>query len=136
MPIENTDSGYKVTQSISTWLGDTKYNNREQSCGVAVDFTIRNVRQALDVLRGSKQSPILLARAISITKGALTELARPEPQGPMVLVGDENTPAWRNVTATVEGDVLRVQFEASPVIPNNYILVTMYAVPYSGSATA
>jgi hypothetical protein len=136
MPIENTDTGYKVTQSISTWLVDSKYNNREQSCGVAVDFTIRNVRQAVDPLRGSKQSPILLSRAVSLTKGALTELARPEPQGPAVLVGDENSPAWRNVTATIEGDVLRIQFEASPAIPNNYILVTMYAVPYSGSATA
>ncbi|ELK5289392.1 hypothetical protein Q6670_004060 [Salmonella enterica] len=136
MPIENTETGYKVTQSITTWLGDSKYSKREQSCGVAIDFAIRNVRVALDVLRGQKQTPILLARAISIAKGTLTELARPEPMGPAVLVGDENSPAWRNVTATVEGDVLRVQFEASPAIPNNYILVTMYAVPYSGSATA
>ena len=136
MPIENTETGYKVTQSITTWIGDSKYNNREQSCGVAIDFAIRNVRQAVDPLRGQKQSPILLSRAISITKGALAELARPEPQGPAVLVGDENSPAYRNVTASVEGDVLRIQFEASPAIPNNYILVTMYAVPYSGSATA
>ncbi|EDY2030038.1 hypothetical protein GTB64_004480 [Salmonella enterica] len=136
MPIENTETGYKVTQSITTWLVDSKYNNREQSCGVAVDFAIRNVRQAVDVLRGSKQSPILLSRAVSLTKGTLTELSRPEPQGPAVLVGDENSPAFRNVTATIEGDVLRIQFEASPAIPNNYILVTMYAVPYSGSATA
>ncbi|EHQ9605801.1 hypothetical protein KS527_004566 [Salmonella enterica] len=136
LPVENTETGYKITQSISTWLKDSKYNRREQSCGVAVDFAIRNVRQALDVLRGQKQSPILLARAISIAKGSLTELARPEPQGPAVLVGDKDHPAWRNVTATVEGDVLRVQFEGSPAIPNNYVLVTMYAVPYSGSATA
>lgn len=136
MPVENTETGYKVTQSISTWLVDSKYNKREQSCGVAIDFTVRNIRNALDVLRGSKQTPILLSRAVSLAKGQLTELARPEPQGPAVLVGDENSPAWRNVTATIEGDVLRVQFEASPAIPNNYILVTMYAVPYSGSATA
>ncbi|EON2339038.1 hypothetical protein ACLLKL_002008 [Escherichia coli] len=136
MPIENAETGYKVTQSISTWLADSKYNKREQSCGVAVDFTIRNVRNAVDVLRGQKQSPLLLSRAVSITKGQLRELARPEPQGPAVLVGDENSPAYRNVTATIEGDVLRIQFEASPAIPNNYILVTMYAVPYSGSATA
>lgn len=136
MPIEATERGYIITQSITTWLNDSKYNKREQSCGAAVDFTIRNVRQAVDVLRGQKQSPLLLSRAISLTKGALTELARPEPQGPGVLVGDENSPAWRNVTATIEGDVLRIQFEASPAIPNNYILVTMYAVPYSGSATA
>lgn len=136
MPIENTETGYKVTQSISTWIADSKYNNREQSCGVAIDFTQRNVRQAVDQVRGSKQSPILLSRALSIVKGQLTELAKPEPMGPGVLVGDENSPAWRNVTGTIEGDVLRIQYEASPAIPNNYILVTMYARPYSGSATA
>lgn len=136
MPIENTENGYKVTQSITTWLGDSKYNNREQSCGVAIDFTIRNVRQAVDPLRGSKQSPLLLSRAVSLAESALKELARPEPQGPAVLVGDEKSPAYRNITASIEGDVLRLQFEASPAIPNNYILVTMYAVPYSGSATA
>lgn len=136
LPIENTETGYKITQSITTWLGDSKYSKREQSCGVAIDFAIRNVRVALDVLRGQKQTPILLARAVSIAKGTLSELSRAEPMGPAVLVGDENSPPWRNVSATVEGDVLRVQFEASPAIPNNYILVTMYAVPYSGSATA
>ena len=136
MPIENTETGYKVTQSISTWLGNSKYNLREQSCGVAIDFTQRNVRQAVDQVRGSKQSPILLSRALSIVKGQLTELAKPEPMGPAVLVGDENSPAFRNITGTVEGDVLRIQYEASPVIPNNYILVTMYARPYSGTATA
>lgn len=135
MPIENTEDGYKVTQSISTWLADSKYSKVEQSCGVAIDFAIRNVRKALDPIRGGKQTPIQLSRALSITKGQLTELARPEPMGPEVLVGDENSPAFRNITGTVEGDVIRIQFEASPVVPNNFILVTMYARPYSGSAT-
>ncbi|WP_288075275.1 phage tail sheath subtilisin-like domain-containing protein [Pseudomonas sp.] len=136
LPVENTDSGYKVTQSITTWLGDEKYNNREQSCGAALDFTVRNVREALDVLRGTKSNPILLSRAIATAKSTLTELAREEPQGPGVLAGDDASPAFRNITASIEGDVLRVQFECSPVIPNNYILVTVYARPYSGSATA
>ncbi len=136
LPVENTETGYKVTQSITTWLGDSKYNNREQSCGVALDYTVRNVRQALDVLRGQKQTPILMSRAVSIANTTLTELARPEPMGPAVIVGDAASPAFRNISASIEGDVLRVQFECSPVIPNNYILVTVFAVPYSGSTTA
>lgn len=136
MPVENTDTGYKVTQSITTWLGDEKYNNREQSCGAALDFTVRNVREALDVLRGQKQTPLLMSRGASITKTTLTQLAREEPQGPGVLAGDAASPAFRNISASIDGDVLRVQFECSPVIPNNYILVTVYAKPYSGSTTA
>lgn len=134
--VENTEEGYKIVKSISTWLVNDKYNKVEQSTGAALDFTVRNVRQALDILRGQKGNPLLLSRAVSIAESTLRELARPEPQGPGVLAGDVASPAYRNITATLEGDVTRVQFECSPVIPNNYILVTVYAVPYSGSASA
>lgn len=133
--VENTEQGFKVVQSISTWLTNRKYNKVEQSTGVALDFTVRNLRNALDILRGEKQGPLLLSRSLSIGDSALRELARPEPQGPGVIVGDENSPAYRNARATIEGDVLRYQVEVSPGIPNNYVLVTVYARPYSGSAT-
>lgn len=134
--LENTESGYKVVQSISTALWTTAYNRREQSTGVAVDFTMRNWRQALDVLRGQKGNPLLLSRAISISESTLRELARAEPQGPGVLAGDAENPPYRNLKATLEGDVLRVTGEISPVIPANYVLVTAYAVPFSGTATS
>lgn len=133
---DNTEQGYKVVQSISTWLVNDKYNRVEQSCGAAVDFTVQNVRNAVDVLRGAKSNPLLLSRAVSITESTLRELAREEPQGPGVLAGNVLSPAYRNIRATIEGDVLRIEFECSPVIPNNYILVTVYAVPFSGTATA
>ncbi|MGL4459939.1 MAG: phage tail sheath subtilisin-like domain-containing protein [Plesiomonas shigelloides] len=136
IPVENTEEGYKVVQSITTWLGDQKFNNREQSCGAALDYTVQSVRKALNPLRGTKQTPLLMSRGASITKTTLTELAKPEPQGPQVLAGDENSPAFRNIRAIMEGDVLGVEFECSPVVPNNYILVTVYAKPYSGSTTA
>lgn len=134
--LENTDQGYKVVQSISTWLVNDNYNRVEQSCGVALDFTARNVREALDVLRGQKGNPLVLSRAISITETTLKELARAEPQGPGVLAGNADSPAFRNIKASLDGDVLRVEYECSPVIPVNYILVTIFAVPFSGSATA
>lgn len=136
MPVENTEEGYKVVQSITTWLGDQKYNNREQSCGAALDYTVIEVRKAIDALRGKNQTPILMSRAANIAKTTLTALAKPEPQGPGVLAGDDASPAFRNITASMSGDVISVQFECSPVIPNNYNLVTVYAVPYSGSTTA
>lgn len=134
--VENTDQGYKVVKSISTWLNNKNYNRVEISTGVALDFTARNVRQALDPLRGEKGSPILLARAVTLATGALAELARDEPQGPGVLVGDAESPPFKGVTATLDGDVVRVQFECSPAIPANYILVSIFAVPYSGTASA
>lgn len=134
--LENTDQGYKIVKSISTWLVNDNYNRVEQSTGVALDFVARNIRQALDVLRGEKGNPLVLSRAISITQSTLKELARAEPQGPGVLAGDAENPAFRNIKASLEGDVLRVEFECSPVIPVNYILATIFAVPFSGVATA
>lgn len=135
LAVENTNTGYKVVQSITTWLINDNYNRVEVSCGVATDFVARNVREALDVLRGEKGSPILLSRAVSIVDSTLRELARPEPQGPGVIVGDAASPAYKNITASLEGDVLRVEFQCSPVIPVNFIPVTIFAVPYSGSAS-
>lgn len=134
--VENTEQGYKVVQSISTWLTNDNYNRVEQSTGCALDFTMRNVRQAVDVLRGQKGNPLLLSRSNSIAESTLRELARAEPEGPGVLAGDATNPPYKNISSSLEGDVLRLQFEASPVIPNNYVLVTVYAVPFSGTATA
>lgn len=132
--LENTDQGYKIVKSISTWLVNDNYNRVEQSTGVALDFVARNIRQALDVLRGQKGNPLVLSRAKSIAESTLRELAREEPQGPGVIVGNAESPAWRNVRASLEGDVLRVEFECSPVIPVNYVLATIFAVPFSGTA--
>lgn len=134
--LENTEQGYKVVKSISTWLINDNYNRVEQSCGVALDFVARNIRQALDVLRGQKGNPLVLSRAVSIAESTLRELAREEPQGPGVIVGNAESPAFRNITASLEGDVLRVEFECSPVIPVNYVLATIFAVPFRGTATA
>jgi hypothetical protein len=136
MPVEQADKGFIVTQSISTWLINSSFYRREQSCGAAGDYTSRNLRQALDVLRGSKSDPNLLARAISITHTTCTELAKPEPLGPGVLVGDANSPPFQNITAKVVGDALYVTVQASLVIPNNYILIEVAAIPFSGSVSA
>jgi hypothetical protein len=78
----------------------------------------------------------LLSRAVSIAESTLRELSRAEPQGPGIIVGNDASPAYQNISAALEGDVLRVQFECSPVIPTNYVLATIFAVPFSGTATA
>lgn len=134
--IEDTPTGYKVVQSVTTWLTNSNYNRREISVGVALDFTMRNVRNAVDDLRGAKNNPITLSLAVERAESALRELARPEPSGPGVLAGDAASPAYKNITASADGDVLRIEFQASPCIPANYIPITCYAVPFSGKATS
>ena len=135
--VEDTKKGYKVVQSITTWLTNDNYDKVEVSTGVAVDYVARNVREALDdAIRGQKGSPILLSRAVSVTDSKLRELARPEPQGPGVIVGDDKNPAYKGITASLQGDVVRVQFYCQPAIGVNYVLVTIFAQAYSGTASA
>lgn len=134
--VEDTPTGYKVVKSITTWLNNTNYNRVEVSVGVACDFVARNVRNAVDALRGAKGSPATLSEAVSRADSALRALAMPEPMGPGVIVGDKANPAYKGLTASLEGDVMRIEFQCSPVIPVNYIPVVIHAAPYSGSAKA
>lgn len=134
--IEDTEEGFKVCRAVSTWLASDNYNRVEISCGYAVDFAIRNVRQAVQILRGEPMDELLLARYVTIADSALRELSRPRPAGPGVLVGDEENPPYRNIRARLQGDTAPLEFEASPVIPGNFFPITMSIVPYSGTATA
>ena len=134
--LEDTPQGFKVVKSISTWLQNLNYNRVEVSCGVAADFVARNVREAVDVLRGAKGDNRVLQRAVSLAESTLRALAQPEPAGPGVIVGDETNPAYKNIRAELNGDVLALSFQCSPVIPVNYIPVTISIVPYSGTASA
>lgn len=136
LPVDREGGIYKIVQSISTWLNNTNYNRREQSTGAAVDFTVRNVREALDPLRGKGINPTTLGQAVSKTESRLKQLAKPLPLGPGTIVGDANNPPYKNITAQGQGDVIAVSFQCSPVIPANYIPVTVFVVPYSGSASA
>ncbi len=133
---QDDDGSYKVVQSISTWLTDEKYNRVEVSCGAAVDYMMRTVRTAHKVLIGQKAGPLTLGRAVSLTTTALTQLAQAEPVGPGILVGDADSPAFTGVTASLVGDVIAVKWQASPVIPVNFVESVAYIQPYSGTATA
>lgn len=134
--VEKTKNGYMVVQSISTWLVNKNYDKVEQSVGWALDFVARNVRDALDVLRGQKNNQITISRAASITESRLRQLAVPDPQGPGVLAGDDESPPYKNISAAAVGDAIAVSFQCSPVLPANYIAVTIYAVPFTGTASA
>lgn len=134
--VRETPKGFKIVKSISTWLVNDNFNRVEVSTGFAVDFVARNVREVLEDLIGEKASPLILEEAVSRVESTLYEMAREEPAGPGVIVGDEDSPAYKNIIASIAGDVLRVEFQCSPVIPVNYIPVTIHAVPYSGTRTA
>ncbi len=136
IPLAKQKTGYMVIQSISTWLVNQNYDKVEQSVGWALDYTCRTTREILDPIRGQKITPILLGRAVTLTETNLKALAVPDPQGPGVLAGDADNPPYQNITASAVGTAVAVSFQCSPVLPANYVSVTVYAVPFSGTASA
>lgn len=130
-----SERGYRVVRSISTWLANDKFNRVEMSCGAAVDFTARSVRNALQVIPGGKASPRTMGRAAAITRSVLQDLSREEPVGPGILVGDATNPPYKNISVFIEGDRLGVSFQCSPVIPVNFVTVSLSLVPYEGRLT-
>jgi hypothetical protein len=137
LPIEDTATGVRVTQSISTWLTDGKFNRREQSTGAALDFACRFIRERVETaVKGKKGSPQMLSVAITTMETCCKELAKPEELGGLgVLAGDAANPAYMGLKASLNGDVLALVGQLSPVIPINYIPITINAVPYSGTAS-
>jgi hypothetical protein len=134
--VAKTKTGYRVVQSITTWLTDSKFDKVEQSTGAALDYGITAVEDAIAVVKGTVNGPGSLGQAVSIADTTLRGLSVPAPNGPGVFVGDANNPPFKNVTASVSGDVIAVRFQASPGIPANYVNITVYAVPYSGTLAA
>lgn len=136
VPMEDSPTGVRVIKSISTWLTNKKFNRVEQSVGGALDYTMRVWREALVGLKGGENTPQQLGLAISLSKTVLSQLAIPKSVGgPGVLVGDEKSPPFRNLRATLQGDVIAVTGEVSPVIPTNFVSITAFARPFSGSAS-
>ena len=134
--IDKETTGYMVVRSISSWLQNNNYNRVEVSCGAAVDYTQRTVRNAVDPLRGGEAAPQAISRAIQQAETALRLLATPAPNGPGVLVGDTNSPAYQNLSASITGDAMIVEYQCSPVVPLNFIGCTAHIVPYSGTSSA
>ncbi len=134
--VEDTDEGSKIVKSISTWVLNDKYNRVEISTGAALDLVAIELRKALDVLRGSRGDPKLLGRGFHIAEAKLKDLAVLPPNGPGVIVGDDASPAYRGLQLTLVGDAIRTYVEVSPVIPNNFIGIEIFATPFSGSISS
>lgn len=126
--------GYRVTKSISTWLSSANYNRVEVSTGAALDYVVRSVRERLELFVGRKGTRLAITMIVEETASVLQMLARNEPYGLGLLAGDNTNPPYRNIRAEIVGDAVRVEFECSPVVPINFILVNIYAQAYQGFA--
>ena len=113
--------GYVVTQSLTTWSGDTKFIRREISTMRAADQVLINVRNSLSDLIGEKLSGGLESKIATITEKVLTAA---EQSG--LIVSNSANAAWKDVTVRTYGDAVLVDFSISPAYPANYILITAH----------
>ena len=124
--------GYRVCQSITTWLRNDKYNRREVSVRRTADYVARQVRDRLESdFVGTKGTLTTLISIKNATISVLTQMVRLE-----LLAGDAANPPFKNVQVRLDGDAAYVDFECSPVIPINYIPVTIHLTVFTTTLTA
>ncbi len=124
--------GYRVCQSITTWLRNDKYNRREVSVRRTADYIARQVRDRLDRdFVGTKGTMTTLISIKNATISVLQQMYRAE-----LLAGDATNPPYKNIQCRLEGDTCYVDFECSPVIPINYIPITIHLTVYTATVVA
>jgi hypothetical protein len=132
MPIEQVINRgfFRVTRGITTWLKNSAFHRVEVSTRAALDEVIRRVILDQEPLLGRKASPLILGQSGSKAESTLRVLQR---EG--IIVGDSSNPAYKNISATLEGDRISLSFSASPVLPLNFISVTIHATTFSGTVS-
>jgi len=133
LPLEyDPGFGYRVCQSITTWLRSDKYNRREVSVRRTADYVAKQVRERLDRdFVGRKGTITTLISIKNATASVLQQCYRLE-----LLAGDATNPAYKNIQCRLEGDTCYVEFECSPVIPINYVAISVNLTVYSATVVA
>jgi hypothetical protein len=132
-PLEyDPGTGYRVCQSITSWLINDRYNRRELSVRRTADYVARQVRDRLEQdFVGKKGTMTTLISIKNATESVLTQMYRAE-----LLAGNAENPPYKNIQCRLEGDICYVDFECSPVIPINYIPITIHLTVFTTTMTA
>ena len=117
----DSNRGYSVAQSLTTWSGDTRYVRREISTMRSADTVMRRVRASIANIVGSKLTPDLIntIRARITTQLQLAENGQ-------IIVGNGQFPAFKDILVRAVGDAIYAEFSISPAIPANYLLITAH----------
>ena len=117
----DSNRGYTITQSLTTWTGDTRYARREISTMRAADATMKLIRSSIQGFIGTKLSD----RALDQVKNRVSQaLAQANNLG--LIVGTPSNPAFKDLIVRSVGDAIYVDVSISPAIPINYLLITAH----------
>lgn len=123
--VERVGGALKVVQGVTSWISDDNFNKKEISVRLVTNYIAKNCRENLKQFIGRKNS----LQMLQIIKGSLVQVLR-ELENNEIIVGTTAYPAYRNLILTADGDVVRVSFECSPVLPINYILINIHATVF------
>ena len=115
---------FRVVRGISTWLKDANFHRVEMATGTAIDEMLRRCANAVEPFLGQKAT---LVKAHQINGKVKTVLN--------TLVAEEIIVAFQALQTSLTGDVIAVSFQASPVVPINFINITVHAVTAAGQVT-
>jgi hypothetical protein len=117
----DSNRGYTITQSLTTWTGDTRYARREISTMRAADATMKLIRNSVQGFIGTKLSD----RAIEQVKNRVSQaLGQANTLG--LIVGTPSNPAFKDLIVRNVGDAIYVDVSISPAVPINYLLITAH----------
>lgn len=124
MVIEKVDgSGIRFVRSITTHLDDDNVVFTEMSANESANTAVFELRRALDLKIGQRG----LGGTVAVIKGlAFDALER--------LVTDQIIVAFRSVTVEQIGDTFPVSVEIAPVLPINFIPITVHLVAVRAAA--
>lgn len=117
--------GIRWVRSLTTFLQSDNLVFTEMSANESANAAVFELRRQLDQKIGDRG----LASSVGIIKGLATDILER-------LVTDEIIAGWKPATLTVTqiGDVFPVSVEIAPVVPINFIPVTIHLVPLSAAA--
>lgn len=117
--------GFRFLRNVTTHLIDNNIAFVEASVNEAVNFSVFNLRTNLEAAVGKKGFAGTVNAALAIAVATL---------GQLIEAG--SITAWQNLTIELDVDVMTVDVEIAPVIPVNFVKLTVHLVTASFSAAA
>lgn len=122
-PVPNI--GFRWARGVTTYLIDNNLAYIEASTNHAVNLAVYDFRRAMEAVVGRPGFDGTVATATSIAVSIL---------GQLLSLG--YITSWRNVSITLEDDVMTVDVEIAPVTPVNFVKNTIHLVSASFAAAA
>lgn len=118
--------GFRIVRGISTWQSTDQYHLVEPSVGLVLD-TVR--KGSIAVAEDFLGKPVTSQLGYAILSAIETFLLRLVGQNQLVPFTDGKP--WFANQATMQGDTILIKFTVQPVIPLNFVGITINAQPLS-----